>query len=51
MVRFLIHLLWEGQKLPAALPQAGALIAPWVLKGAIENPAFTACVEKGLVSE
>ena len=41
---------WGTQTLIAGLTQ-DALIAPWVIKGAMDGPAFAAYVEKVLVPE
>ena len=41
---------WGTQTFIAGLTQ-DALIAPWVIKGAMDGPAFTAYVEKVLVPE
>ena len=41
---------WGTQTFIAGL-SAGALIAPWVIKGAMDGPAFAAYVEKVLVPE
>lgn len=41
---------WGTQTLIAGLTQ-DALIAPWVIKGAMDGPAFAACVREVLVPE
>lgn len=41
---------WNSQTFIAGLTQNG-LIAPWVIKGAMDGPAFAAYVEKVLVPE
>lgn len=41
---------WGTQTLIAGLTQDG-LVAPWVIKGAMDEDAFAACVQKVLVPE
>jgi hypothetical protein len=41
---------WGTQRLIAGLT-ADALIAPWVIKGAMDGPAFAACIREVLVPE
>lgn len=41
---------WNSQTFIAGLTQNG-LIAPWVIRGAMDGPAFAACVEKVLLPE
>lgn len=41
---------WNSQTFVAGLTQNG-LIAPWVIRGAMDGPAFAACVEKVLLPE
>ena len=39
---------WGTRTFIAGLAAAG-MIAPWVIKGAMDGPAFTACVMKVLI--